>query len=66
MFFSILTRRLLKRGEFASRDHLVARIMVFMVFIADYDATARPFKWPYDGKPFKTAKTWQNFVGEAL
>ncbi len=42
LFFSILTRRLLRRGEFASRDDLVAKIMGF---ITDYDATAGPFKW---------------------
>jgi transposase len=52
LFFSILTRRLLKRGEFDSRDDLVAKMMEF---IADYDATAKPFKWTYDGKPLKVA-----------
>lgn len=52
LFFSILTRRLLKRGEFASRDDLVAQIMAF---IAHYDATAKPFRWTYDGKPLKAA-----------
>jgi transposase len=52
LFFSILTRRLLKRGEFSSRDDLVAQIMAF---IAHYDATAKPFRWTYDGKPLKAA-----------
>lgn len=52
LFFSILTRRLLRRGEFDSRDDLIARMMTF---IADYDATAKPFKWTYDGKPLKIA-----------
>ncbi|MBA2318859.1 MAG: transposase [Euzebyales bacterium] len=52
LFFSILTRRLLKRGEFASRADLVDRIMRF---IADYDTTAAPFKWTYDGRPVKAA-----------
>jgi transposase len=52
LFFSILTRRLLKRGEFESRDDLVANIMGF---IADYDTTAKPFRWTYDGTPLKAA-----------
>ncbi len=52
LFFSILARRLLKRGEFDSREDLIAKIMTF---IADYDATAGPFKWTYDGKPLKAA-----------
>jgi transposase len=53
LFFSILTRRLLRRGEFTSRDDLVATIMRF---IADYDTTAGPFKWAYDGKPRTAAR----------
>jgi hypothetical protein len=48
LFFSILARRLLKRGEFTSVDDLVAKVMAF---IADYNRTARPFRWTYDGRP---------------
>jgi transposase len=48
LFFSILARRLLKHGEFASVDDLVAKVMAF---IADYNRTARPFRWTYDGRP---------------
>ena len=50
LFFSILARRLLKRGEFASVQDLVARVMAF---IADDNRTARPFRWTYDGRPLK-------------
>jgi transposase len=50
LFFSILARRLLKRGEFASVDDLVAKVMAF---IADYNRTAKPFRWTYDGRPLK-------------
>jgi hypothetical protein len=64
LFFSILTRRLLKRGEFASRADLVDRIMRF---IADYDTTAAPFRWTYDGRPRQGRLTHgHNFVGRAL
>ena len=48
--FSILARRLLKRGEFRSVDDLVAKVMAF---IADYNRTATPFRWTYDGRPLK-------------
>jgi transposase len=50
LFFSILTRKLLRRGEFTSRDDLVARIMAF---IDEHNRTARPFAWTYDGNPLK-------------
>jgi len=52
LFFSILVRRLLKRGEFRSVEDLVARVMAF---IADYNRTARPFRWTYDGRPLKAS-----------
>jgi transposase len=52
LFFSILTRQLLRRGEFASRDDLVARIMAF---IREHNRTAKPFAWTYDGTPLKVA-----------
>ena len=52
LFFSILARRLLKRGEFRSVEDLVAKVMAF---IADYNRTARPFRWTYDGRPLKAS-----------
>ncbi len=52
MWFSILSRRLLKRGEFASVDELITRIMAF---IADYNSKAKPFRWTYDGSPLKAS-----------
>lgn len=52
LFFSILARRLLKRGEFESVDQLVTRISSF---ITDYNQQAKPFKWTYEGKPLKAA-----------
>jgi transposase len=50
LFFSILARRLLKRGEFTSVEDLVAKVMAF---ITDYNRTATPFRWTYDGRPLK-------------
>ena len=46
-FFSILTRKVLKRGEFDSRDDLVARMLAF---IEHRNSTATPFKWVYNAK----------------
>jgi transposase len=48
LWFSILVRRVLKRGNFASTDALRARILAF---IAYFNQTARPFKWTYQGRP---------------
>jgi transposase len=50
LFFSILARRPLKRGEFRSVEDLVAKVMAF---IAADNRTARPFRWTYDGRPLK-------------
>ena len=52
LVFSILTRRLLRRGEFTSREHLANKIIKFF---AHYNRTAKPFRWTYDGRPLKTA-----------
>jgi len=52
LFFSILERRLLKRGEFDSVDELADRIIAF---IKDYKRRAGPFRWTYDGRPLKVA-----------
>ena len=52
IWFSILTRKLLRRGEFHSRQHLAEKIIEFT---DDYDTTAKPFRWNYDGRPLKAA-----------
>jgi transposase len=44
-WFGVLTRRLLRRGEFASRDDLEARITAFTI---RHNKNARPYKWGYD------------------
>ncbi len=52
LFFSIIERRLLRHGEFTSRDELADRIIAF---IKDYNRKAQPFRWTYDGRPLKVA-----------
>ncbi len=49
IWFSILVRRLLKRGNFSSTAQLRARILAFIDF---FNATmAKVLKWTYTGRP---------------
>jgi len=50
LWFSILARRVLKRGDFASLDALRERILAF---IASFNQTAHPFRWTYRGRPLR-------------
>lgn len=48
IWFSILVRKLLKRGNFTSIDDLKAKVLAFVAY---YNQTmAKPFKWTYKGK----------------
>lgn len=47
IFFSILARRLLKRGAFTSEQDLAQQMLAF---VETYNQTARPFNWTYTGK----------------
>ena len=49
IWFSILVRRLLKRGSFTSVEELCERILAFIDY---FNRTmAKPFKWTYAGRP---------------
>jgi hypothetical protein len=49
IWFSILVRKLLRRGNFTSKEHLQQRIESFIGY---FNATmARPFRWTMKGKP---------------
>jgi transposase len=49
LWFSILVRRLLKRGNFTSVEHRRERILAFIHY---FNTTmAKPFKWTYMGRP---------------
>jgi len=52
IFFSILARRVLRRGDFASRQDLINKILAF---IQAYNLTAKPFRWTYDAKLLRAA-----------
>jgi hypothetical protein len=44
-WFSLLTRKLLRRGDFTSPEDLEAKITTFTI---RYNKKARPWKWTYD------------------
>ena len=49
IWFSILVRKLIKRGSFSSVEDLKAKVLRFIDY---YNRTmAKPFKWTYQGKP---------------
>jgi transposase len=49
IWLSILVRKLLKRGSFASVEDLRTKVLAFVEY---YNRTmAKPFKWTYQGKP---------------
>jgi hypothetical protein len=49
LWFSILARKLLKRGSFRSVEELKAKVLRFIDY---YNRTmAKGFKWTYQGKP---------------
>ena len=51
LWFSILARRLLKRGNFISIEDLRQQILEFIEY---FNRTmAKPFKWTYKGRPLK-------------
>lgn len=52
LFLSILSRRLLRHGEFSSVDDLADRVIAF---IEDYNRDAKPFRWTYEGRPLEVA-----------
>ncbi|MEE1783833.1 hypothetical protein PUR71_13080 [Streptomyces sp. SP17BM10] len=51
--FSTLTRRLLHRGQFASRDELAAAIDTFVLAYDEHDV--KPYRRTYDGSPLEAA-----------
>jgi transposase len=49
IWFGVLTRKVIRRGDFSSVEDLAAKIERFIEY---FNATmARPYRWTYDGKP---------------
>jgi putative transposase len=52
IWFSILVRKVIKRGNFTSVDNLKRKVLAFIEY---YNRTmAKPFKWTYQGKALNT------------
>ena len=49
IWFSVLARRVLKRGDFRSVDELSDKILAFIAYFNR--VLAKPFRWTYTGKP---------------
>jgi hypothetical protein len=52
IWFSILVRRLLKRGSFSTVKELRERILAYIDYFNK--TMAKPFKWTYAGRPLQT------------
>jgi len=50
IWFSILVRRVIKRGNFRSQDDLREKILAFIVY---FNRMAKPFRWTYTGRPLQ-------------
>jgi len=50
IWFSIMSRKVLKQGVFKSIKELIQKIELF---ITSYNQTAEPFVWTYTGRPLK-------------
>ena len=49
IWFSILVRKVIRRGSFTSPADLKARIEAFIAYFNQ--TLAKPFRWTYTGKP---------------
>lgn len=49
LFFSVIARRILRRGSFISLDDLKERVLAFIRLYNE--RTAKPFRWTYTGRP---------------
>ncbi|MCZ4604066.1 IS630 family transposase [Streptomyces sp. Lzd4kr] len=52
LFFSALTRRVLRHGDFADRDDLIEKLETY---VTGHNETAKPYRWTYEGTPLKAA-----------
>jgi len=52
LYFSALTRRVVRHGDFPSREDLINKIETYVI---EKNTTAKPYRWTYDGTPLKAA-----------
>ena len=51
IWFSILSRRLLKRASFVSTEELREQLIAFIEYFNN--TLAKPFRWTYRGRPLR-------------
>ncbi|WP_232533912.1 hypothetical protein [Plantactinospora sp. KBS50] len=52
LYLSALTRRVVRHGDFSSRDDLIEKIESYVI---KKNTTAKPYRWTYDGTLPKAA-----------
>lgn len=52
LYFSAMTRAVVRHGDFTSRDDLIDKIETYVI---EKNAAAKPYRWTYDGTPLKAA-----------
>jgi transposase len=52
LYFSAMTRAVIRHGDFTSRNDLIDKIETYVIAKND---TAKPYRWTYDGTPLKAA-----------
>ncbi|MDH6113879.1 hypothetical protein P3T36_002700 [Kitasatospora sp. MAP12-15] len=50
LYFSAMTRRVIRHGDFSSREDLIDKLTAYAI---NRNETARPYKWAYEGIPLK-------------
>ncbi|MEU1039686.1 IS630 family transposase [Streptomyces sp. NPDC005551] len=50
LFFSALTRRVVRHGDFASRDDLIEKLEAYVI---GHNEAAKPYRWTYEGSLLK-------------
>ena len=51
VLFGILMKKVIKRGNFSSKENLKKKLQEFIEYFNK--SMAKPFKWTYQGKPLE-------------
>ncbi len=62
IIFGVISRRVLRHGNFTSKDDLIDKLKRFMVYFNE--TRARPMNWTYTGRPTRNTpnqrpRTWR-------
>ncbi|MCI5218361.1 MAG: IS630 family transposase, partial [Candidatus Electrothrix sp. LOE2] len=51
IWFGILTKKIIKRGNFTSKENLKTKLLDFIDYFNE--TMAKPYKWTFNGLPLK-------------